>query len=81
MYIMVFICIAVRCPSLADPSNGLKTCSLGDDGILSYEDTCNFICNVGYILSGSDTRTCQSNRKWSGTTTFCRKGEIYNVDI
>ena len=25
-----------------------------------------FACNTGYELTGIDTRTCQSNRSWSG---------------
>ena len=50
------------------------TCSLGDDGVPSYEDTCNFTCNTGYELTGSGTRTCQSNGSWSGTDNVCKKG-------
>ena len=66
----------VSCPSLMDPSNGVINCSLGDDGVHnSYEDTCSYTCNTGYKLTGSDTRTCQSNRTWSGTYAMCRRGE------
>ena len=51
-------------------------CSLGDDGVPSYEDTCSFICNTGYELTGSDTRTCQSNGSWSGSKDACsRRGK------
>ena len=64
----------VPCPSLADPNNGVITCSLGDDGIPSYEDTCSFTCNTGYELTGSDTRTCQSDGNWSGSETMCSRG-------
>ena len=56
-------------------------CSLGDDGISSYEDTCTFTCDTGYELTGSDTRTCQSDGSWSGNSTMCNKSEwflIYN---
>ena len=49
-------------------------CSLGDDEVLSYEDTCSFTCNTGYELTGSDTRTCQSDGSWSGTDITCRRG-------
>jgi len=75
MTINIFVYI-VSCPSLTDPNNGVMTCSLGDDGVPSYKDTCTFICNVGYLLTGSDFRTCQSDGSWSGTETMCRKGEI-----
>ena len=69
--------IIVSCPSLTDPNNGTITCSLGDDGVPSYEDTCSFTCNTGYELTGSDTRTCQSDGSWSGSDDVCRRGEWY----
>ncbi|XP_065899208.1 CUB and sushi domain-containing protein 1-like isoform X3 [Dysidea avara] len=65
------VCRRVSCPSLNDPNNGTISCSLGDDGVPSYEDTCSFTCNTGYELTGSDTRTCQSDRSWSGSETMC----------
>jgi len=68
----------VRCPSLTDPNNGTITCSVGDDGNPSYEDTCSFTCNTGYELTGSDTRTCQSDGNWSGSDDVCRQGTVYN---
>ena len=55
-------------------------CSLGDDGILSYEDTCSSTCNTGYELTGSDTRICQSNGSWGGTDFMCRRGR-YTIYI
>ncbi|XP_065899226.1 uncharacterized protein [Dysidea avara] len=67
------VCRRVPCPSLTDPNNGMMTCSLGDDGIPSYEDTCSFTCNTGYVLTGSDTRTCQSDRSWNGNETNCSR--------
>ena len=65
----------VSCPSLDSPSNGTVNCSLGDGGVPSYEDTCNFTCDTGYELTGSDTRTCQSNGSWSGSDAMCRRGK------
>ena len=55
----------------------MVNCSLGDDGLPSYEDTCSFTCNTGYELTGSDTRTCQSDGSWTGSddlTNICRRG-------
>ena len=69
--------LLVTCPSLDDPTNGMISCTLGDDAVLSYEDTCNFTCNTGYELTGSDTRTCQSDGSWSGDSVMCSRGE-YN---
>ena len=64
----------VKCSSLTNPDNGMINCSLGDDGVPSYEDTCGFTCNTGYELTGSDTRTCQSDGSWSGNDGVCRRG-------
>ena len=66
----------VQCPGLTDPMNGMVACSLINNPISSYEDTCNFTCNTGYELTGSDTRTCQSGGSWSGTDTMCTRGRI-----
>jgi len=70
-----YVCV-VRCPLLTDPHIETITCSLGDDEIPSYEDTCSFTCNTGYELTGSDTRTCQSNGSWSGSDDLC-KSSVY----
>ena len=70
----LYIVTTVSCPPLTDPNNGVITCSLGDDGVPSYEDTCSFTCNTGYELTGSNTRTCQSDRSWSGSDDVCRRG-------
>ena len=74
---MMFQCpklLIVSCSSLTNPNNGMISCSLGNDGVHSYEDTCSFTCNTGYELTGSDTRTCQSNGSWSGSDAICQRG-------
>ena len=70
---------AVNCSSLTNPNNGVINCSLGDDGVSSYEDTCSFTCNTGYELTGSDTRTCQSNGSWNGRNVTCGRGNYYII--
>jgi len=83
-FIVVFVCagnLANFCPFLTDPLNGVATCSLGDDGIPSHKDTCSFKCNTGYELSGSDTRTCQSDASWSGSETICKRGEYHKCVV
>ena len=66
----------VKCSPLTDLNNGVINCSLGDDGVPSYEDTCSFTCNTGYELTGSDTRICQSDGSWSGTDDVCQGGNM-----
>ena len=46
-------------------------CSLGDDEVPTYEDTCSFKCITGYELTGNDIRTCESDGNWSGTDINC----------
>ena len=78
--IMCFI-LLVSCPSLTDPSNGMINCSLGDDEVPSYEDTCSITCNTGYELTGSETRTCQSDGSWSGSIAMCSRSEWFLFDM
>ena len=68
------ITLIVSCLPLNNPDDGMINCSLGDDGVPSYEDTCSFTCNTGYELTGSDARTCQSDGSWSGNETNCHRG-------
>ena len=42
------------------------SCSSGRVGVGYEGDTCSVTCNTGYELTGSDTRTCQSDGSWSG---------------
>ena len=74
--VIAFSSLLVPCSSLNDPNNGMISCSLGDDGVLSYEDTCSFTCNTGYELTGSNTRTCQSDGSWSGSDDVCSRGNM-----
>ena len=53
-------------------------CSSGRIGVGYEGDTCSFTCNTGYELTGSDTRTCQSNGSWSGSDDVCRRGKFYS---
>ena len=61
------------------PNNGVINCSLGDDGVPSYEDTCSFTCNTGYELTSSEIRTCQSNGSWSDSDDVCRRGNVIHT--
>ncbi|NXQ71119.1 FBLN7 protein, partial [Quiscalus mexicanus] len=55
------------CPQLAVPLNGRM---LGRSLRVGHE--VHFICNAGFQLVGSETRTCRHNRTWSSTQPFCR---------
>ena len=66
-----------QCDNLSTPTNGNASCSSGRVGVGYEGDTCIFTCNTGYELTGSDTRTCQSDGSWSGTDNICRRGKFY----
>ena len=65
----------VGCVPLIQPTNGTISCSLGDDGVTSFQDTCTFTCNSGYEVRGSNVRTCESDGSWSGSEATCERGE------
>ncbi|KNC49451.1 uncharacterized protein AMSG_05458 [Thecamonas trahens ATCC 50062] len=58
------------CPLLTAPANGIITTSCTSKR--SVGESCgNFQCNGGYQLSGSMSRTCQSNAAWGGSAASC----------
>ena len=77
MYTFIYFYL-VSCPLLTN-LNGTMNCSLGDDGIPTDKDTCSFTCDTGYKLTGSDTRTCQSNGSWDGSEIICKRGTSISV--
>ncbi|KAL9960419.1 hypothetical protein ACROYT_G033874 [Oculina patagonica] len=62
-----FTCQGVkRCPKIYAPSHGtLRPCSNLPG------QTCQFSCDRGYNLTGSTTRTCNSDGTWTGTQPQC----------
>jgi len=69
----IFVFYVVNCqePTI---DNGKVNCSLGDDGIYSFEDTCDVLCNLGFTLSGSGTKMCLSDASWSNVDAICERG-------
>jgi len=65
----------VQCPNVTSPMDGTISCSLINDALFLFEDVCNFTCNTGYELSGSNSRVCQSDESWSGNDTVCTRGK------
>ena len=72
---MCIIVIDTPCNNLSAPANGeILSCSSGRVGVGYEGDTCSFTCITGYELTGSDTRTCQSDGSWSGSNVTCNRG-------
>ena len=59
---------AVQCEVLAAPADGGFLAPCGN----TYQDVCEFKCNDGYVLQGTSSRTCQSNKIWSGSLVQCQ---------
>ena len=74
----ILLCLDTQCATLVPRTDGLEMMcfnSFMDTTRMSYEgDTCSFTCNTGYELTGSDTRTCQSDETWSGSEAMCNRG-------
>ena len=76
--------LLAQCPGLQNPTDGeVTTTSRRLNG-----HTATYTCNSGYVLMdltpGSDMRTCQSDRTWSGSEAQCiglfkRSRTIYDL--
>ena len=79
--ISTLFCLDPQCATLVRRTKGLEMlCYNGYNYTTgeAYEgDTCSFTCSSGYELTGSLTRTCQSDGSWSGSDTVCSRGNIH----
>ncbi|XP_031559986.1 uncharacterized protein LOC116296157 isoform X2 [Actinia tenebrosa] len=70
----------VTCPALQTPLRGYMQCS--NKNIFGSE--CQFVCNLGYTLRGSQQRTCEKNALslgyWTGNSTYCEAITCPNLD-
>ena len=59
--------VAVDCGDLTDPTDGAVNTSSGT----TFNMNATYSCNTGYNLNGTNTRTCQADRMWSGSDPTC----------
>ena len=71
----------VSCPVINEILDGTVDCEFESNITPSVGDTCNFTCNTGYELTGSDTRTCQSDGSWSSTAIMCRRSTYVYLNV
>ena len=63
---LIIVYIALLCPPLPDPVNGMVMWdSLAPGGMGTYS------CNHGFILDGDHTRICGGDGSWSGVEPTC----------
>ncbi|XP_066493893.1 fibulin-7-like [Tiliqua scincoides] len=55
------------CSLLPAPANGRR---LGKKMVVGHE--VHFVCDLGFLLVGSETRVCLENRTWSGQQPLCK---------
>ncbi|XP_064386127.1 sushi, von Willebrand factor type A, EGF and pentraxin domain-containing protein 1-like isoform X2 [Halichondria panicea] len=60
-------CDTVDCGDLTDPTDGAVNTSSGT----TFNMNATYSCNTGYNLNGTNTRTCQADRMWSGNEPAC----------
>ncbi|XP_043555520.1 P-selectin-like isoform X1 [Chiloscyllium plagiosum] len=63
-------CEAVNCTSLKDPERGTMNCS-HPFGLFSYNATCDFNCEEGFIINGSGSVQCGATGQWTTETPSC----------
>uniref|UniRef100_A0A3P9BJU3 E-selectin n=1 Tax=Maylandia zebra TaxID=106582 RepID=A0A3P9BJU3_9CICH len=70
----------LRCTSLGKWSEKPPTCEKLTHGSMkcsdplgsfSYQSTCTFTCDEGYVLSGSSSLQCESSANWNGSQPYC----------
>ncbi len=65
--IKIDIILAIMCPSLSNPSNGIV--SFND---LSIFSVATYSCNKGFFLVGLQVRECKTTGLWSEQEPVCQ---------
>ena len=52
----------------------MVNCSLENDRIPSFGDTCTFVCDPDYETVNGSLSTCQSDGRWSRVNVACIEG-------
>nr|XP_005283453.1 E-selectin [Chrysemys picta bellii] len=63
-------CEVVQCDGLKAPAHGSLTCSPASGNFL-WNSTCEFACEEGFVLTGSDRLQCGASGKWDGEQPEC----------
>ncbi|XP_032662050.1 E-selectin isoform X2 [Chelonoidis abingdonii] len=63
-------CEVVQCDGLKAPAHGSVTCSPASGNLL-WNSTCEFACEEGFVLRGSDRLQCGASGEWDGQQAEC----------
>ncbi|XP_043408884.1 P-selectin isoform X2 [Chelonia mydas] len=64
------LCEALKCPVLATPGRGQLNCT-NWHGDFTYNSTCAFSCETGFVRNGSETLECTALGQWTGHPPHC----------
>ena len=65
----------MNCGGLTDPVNGVVSFTM-----TTFRSEANYSCNLGYLLEGVGSRTCQADRMWSDTMPVCERELIFVLE-
>ncbi|KAK1164030.1 P-selectin-like [Acipenser oxyrinchus oxyrinchus] len=60
----------VDCAAMEKPQKGFMDCS-HPFGFFSYNSACDFSCEAGYKLNGSDRVQCTASKEWTSQSPVC----------
>ncbi|NXJ79446.1 LYAM3 protein, partial [Trogon melanurus] len=63
-------CIAISCPGLDPPSRGQLSCSHAY-GNFTYNSTCTFSCEEGFVRMGAEVLRCTATGNWTRQPPVC----------
>ncbi|KFP27313.1 P-selectin, partial [Colius striatus] len=63
-------CEAISCPALLPPSRGQLSCS-HTHGNFTYNSTCTFSCEEGFVRMGAEVLQCTATGNWTRHPPFC----------
>ena len=64
---MYNLCLVLECGPPTVPTNGLVDTPYGT----TFGSTATYTCDTGYILSGSQSRSCGADGNWTSSEPFC----------
>jgi len=71
----MLLCTAIACERLPAPNHGRI---VSEDDISQFRSNVTLVCDRGYQLTGSVTRTCLSNGTWDGSPAVCQSTSFHS---
>uniref|UniRef100_A0A2K6UJT2 E-selectin n=1 Tax=Saimiri boliviensis boliviensis TaxID=39432 RepID=A0A2K6UJT2_SAIBB len=65
------MCKAVTCRAIPEPQNGSVKCSHSPAGEFTFNSSCNFTCEEGFVLQGPAQVECTTQGTWTPQIPVC----------